>query len=155
MTDYPHEAYHYPKAYGRGDGGWRMHTAPTREYALNDTIQGAWVAKGEKITESMLAFSDEFDEDAAPTGTAKLQYVSKDGLTIQDLITTTTAEAGTVGGAIKRENVFGGINYVAEQDGFLRVLIATAVANAKTAIFKFGANVTPKLWGAEQRSVED
>jgi hypothetical protein len=51
--------------------------------------------------------------------------------------------------------VFGGINYVAEQDGFLRVLIATAVANAKTAIFKFGANVTPKLWGSEQRSVED
>jgi hypothetical protein len=152
-TTYTNESYHYEPAYPRGDR-WLMCDEATREYSVvNDVVRGPRVAKGCKIVNAVMGFSDEFDEDATPAGIAKVQLY--DGTTEVDLVVCSATQAGTAGGFVQYLNTAAGLNYIVQSDGFyVRLIFTTAPDDVKTAVAAFGVQVSPTLWGDEQRQVE-
>lgn len=153
-TTYTNESYNYPPRFPRGENIWLLCDEPTREYAtVNDKVLGPKVAKGCKITNAVLSFSDEFDEDATPAGICTVRL--NDGTTQINLVTCTATQAGTAGGFVQYLNVPAGLNYIVESDGFwVEAIFTTAPDDVKTAILGFGVEVTNNLWGDEQIQVE-
>lgn len=147
------QSYNYPPRFPRNDT-WLMFDEPTREYpTVNDWVLGPKIAKGCKITNAVLSFSDEFDEDATPSGIATLRL--NDGTTQVNLVTCTAVQAGTAGGFVQFLNVPAGINYIVESDGFwAEVIFTTAPDDPKTAILCAGVQISSNLWGDEQTQVE-
>lgn len=153
-TTYTNESYNYPPRFPRGENIWLLCDEPTREYSVvNDKVLGPKVAKGCKITNAVLSFSDEFDEDATPSGVCTVRL--NDGTTQINLVTCSTTQAGTAGGFVQYLNVPAGLNYIVESDGFwVEAIFTTAPDDVKTAILGFGVEVTNNLWGDEQIQVE-
>lgn len=153
-TTYTNQSYNYEPRFPRGGDVWLLCDEPTREYsAVNDKILGPKVAKGCKVANAVMGFSDEFDEDGTPSGIAKVQLT--DGSTTIDLVICTAVQAGTAGGFVQQLNVPAGLNYIVESDGFyLQLIFTTAADDWKTAIASFGVCVNNILWGDEQVQVE-
>ena len=152
MADYYHESNYYPPFFPR-TGQWLLATQATREYANGDIVHGPKLRKGVWVLDSIFSHSDEFDEDASPTATAKVRL--HDGSTAVNLIALDATQLGTANGGVVRHNQVANLGYLVQADGFeLQLVLDAAVANPKTAIVKFGVFISTALWGADQVTVE-
>lgn len=153
-TTYTNQNFNYPARFPRGGSEWLIVEEATREYdTVNDVVKGPKIAKGVKIANAVLAFSDEFDEDATPAGICTVRL--NNGTTQVNLVTCTATQAGTANGFVQYLNEYAGLNHLVEDDGYwVEAIFTTAPDNVKTAILIFGVEITNNLWGNEQRTVE-